>query len=134
MGVMNTDTHRPLPAEQAETGKVRTREPKTAKRNRRPGTAANIMEAVGSWLAGAFVLAVAAAFLFGPAFISELREDKIMSVLDLSDEQLADTAMGDMIDIRKYVDEYETKDEVNRRAAEKVGKILDEAIEQRISK
>lgn len=132
---MNTDKQHPTLTTQDESSeKIHAKKPKTAKRNRGRGSAADVMETIGSWAAGAFVLAIAAAFLFGPAFISELREDEIMSVLDLSDEQLADTAMGDLIDIRRYVDEYETDEEINKRAAEKVGKILDSAIEQRLGK
>lgn len=95
-------------------------------------TAAVIMTGIGSWVAGAVLLALCAALAFGPAFIAEMEEDKIMSVLDMTEGQIADIPMGDLIDMRKYVDEYEADEDVNNRAAEKAGKILDEAIEQRI--
>ncbi|MCC3292972.1 hypothetical protein [Arthrobacter sp. zg-Y1110] len=129
---MTTDKNLPLPSE-PNTEQVQARKAKTGGSSRR-GALADVMEAIGSWVTGAVIVAVAAACLFGPAFVSELREDEIMSVLDLSDEQLEDTPMGDLVDIRKYVDEYETDDEVNRRAAEKAGKILDSTIEQRLDR
>lgn len=133
MARMNTDKKYQPSSDQPEGADyVRTKEPKQAKKNRRRSTTADVVEAVGSWLGGALLIAIAAACIFGPAYVSEMREDEIMSVLDLSDEALADTSMGDLIDTRKYVDEYKSRDEVNRRAAEKAGAILDEAIADRI--
>lgn len=133
---MTTDKNHPLPSEPAgtDTGPAPAGKTKKPGKKRRRSTASDVMDAISSWVTGGVIFAVCAAFIFGPGFVSELREDEIMSVLDLSDEQLEDTPMGDLVDIRKYVDEYETDDEVNRRAAEKAGKILDSTIEQRLDR
>ena len=90
------------------------------------------MEALGSLVFGGTILMSVLAIMFGPAIVNELREDEIMSVLDMSEDELADTPTADLIDIRKYAEEYESRDPVNERAAEKVERILDEAIEERI--
>lgn len=109
--------------------------PKKVKKDKKKdsrSTVAEVMHEVSSWVMGAVILAVAAAFMFGPAIANELREDEIMSILDMSEDELADTSTGDLIDIRKYAEEYKSRDAVNERAAEKVERILDEAIEDRI--
>lgn len=110
----------------------KSRKNKNSVKKDRRTTAAIVMDGLGSLLFGATILMVVLAVMFGPAITNELREDEIMSVLDMSEDELAGTSMGDLIDIRKYVDEYRGKDEVNKRAAEKAGRILDEAIEDRI--
>ena len=90
------------------------------------------MEALGSLVFGGTIVLAILGIMFGPAFVNELREDEIMSVLDMSDAELADTPTGELIDIRKYAEEYKSSDSINQRAAERVERILDEAIEGRI--
>ena len=95
-------------------------------------TAAIAMEGFGSLVFGGTIVLAILGIMFGPAFVNELREDEIMSVLDMSDAELADTPTGELIDIRKYAEEYKSSDSINQRAAERVERILDEAIEDRI--
>lgn len=109
--------------------------PKKVKKDKnkdRRSAVAEVMHEVNSWVMGVVILSAVAAFMFGPSLANELREDEIMSVLDMSEDELADTSTGDLIDIRKYAEEYKSRDDVNERAADKAERILDEAIEDRI--